>query len=180
VRCLIVSIDGGRRNIVVSRRTLIETERVALRERLLSEIAVGQVRTGTVKNLADFGAFVDLGGMDGLLHITDIAWERLKHPSERLHVDDQIEVMVLNVDKDRGKVALGLKQLTSNPWEQVAEKYPVGARFTGEVVNVMSYGAFVKLEPGIDGLVHISEMSWTKRLDHPSEVVHAGDQVEVV
>ncbi|MHC5537815.1 30S ribosomal protein S1 [Singulisphaera rosea] len=180
VRCLVLSIDENRLNIVLSRRSLIETERVAMREKLLSEIAVGQVRTGTVKNLADFGAFVDLGGMDGLLHITDMSWERLKHPSVRLSVDDQIEVMVLNVDKERGKVALGLKQLTSNPWEQVAEKYPAGARITGEVVNVMSYGAFVKLEPGVEGLVHISEMSWTKRVGHPSEVVQVGDQVEVV
>ena len=146
----------------------------------MAEIAVGQVRTGTVKNLADFGAFVDLGGIDGLLHITDMGWERLKHPSERLRVDDQIEVMILNVDKERGKIALGLKQLTANPWEQVAEKYPVGARVTGEVVNVMSYGAFVKLEPGVEGLVHVSEMSWTRRINHPSEVAQAGDQVEVV
>lgn len=180
VRCLVMSIDESRRNIVLSRRSLIETERVAMRERLLSEIAVDQVRTGTVKNLADFGAFVDLGGMDGLLHITDMSWERLKHPSAMLRVDDQIEVIVLNVDKERGKVALGLKQLTPNPWEQVAEKYPAGSRISGEVVNVMSYGAFVKLEPGIEGLVHISEMSWTKRINHPSEVVQAGDQVEVV
>ncbi|HEX8204310.1 MAG TPA: 30S ribosomal protein S1, partial [Isosphaeraceae bacterium] len=180
VRCIILSIDEERRNIVVSRRSLIETERVALREQLLNEIAVGQVRTGTVKNLADFGAFVDLGGIDGLLHITDMGWERLKHPSERLHVDDKIDVMILNVDKDRGKIALGLKQLTANPWEQVAEKYAVGSRVVGEVVNVMSYGAFVKLEPGIEGLVHISEMSWTRRINHPSEVVQPGDRVEVV
>ena len=180
VRCVILSIDEGRRNIVLSRRILIETERVALRERLLAEIAVGQVRTGTVKNLADFGAFVDLGGLDGLLHITDMSWERLKHPSDRLRVDEQIEVMILNVDTERGKIALGLKQLTANPWEQVVEKYAPGARVTGEVVNVMSYGAFVKLEPGIEGLVHISEMSWTRRINHPSDVVSAGDQVEVV
>ena len=180
VRCVILSIDEDRRNIVLSRRSLIETERVVLREKLLSEIAVGQVRTGTVKNLADFGAFVDLGGIDGLLHITDMGWERLKHPSERLRVDDQIEVMILAVDMERGKIALGLKQLTANPWEQVAEKYPVGARVTGEVVNVMSYGAFVKLEPGIEGLVHVSEMSWTRRINHPSEVASVGDQVEVV
>ena len=180
VRCLVLSIDEARLNIVLSRRSLIETERVALRERLLSEIAVGQVRTGTVKNLADFGAFVDLGGMDGLLHITDMSWERLKHPSERLRVDDQIEVMVLHIDQERGKIALGLKQLTPSPWEQVTEKYPAGARITGEVVNVMSYGAFVKLEPGVEGLVHISEMSWTKRIGHPSEVLQVGDQVEVV
>ncbi len=180
VRCIILSIDEDRRNIVLSRRSLIETERVALRENLLAEIAVGQVRTGTVKNLADFGAFVDLGGLDGLLHITDMGWERLKHPSDRLRVDDQIEVMILNVDKERGKIALGLKQLTANPWDQVAEKYAVGARVTGEVVNVMSYGAFVKLEPGIEGLVHVSEMSWTRRINHPSEVAQAGDKVEVV
>jgi small subunit ribosomal protein S1 len=180
VRCVILSIDEDRRNIVLSRRRLIETERVALRENLMSEIAVGQIRTGTVKNLADFGAFVDLGGLDGLLHITDMGWERLKHPSDRLRVDDQIEVMILNVDQERGKIALGLKQLTANPWEQVAEKYAVGARVTGEVVNVMSYGAFVKLEPGVEGLVHVSEMSWTRRINHPSEVAQAGDQVEVV
>ena len=181
VRCLVLSIDENRLNIVVSRRTLIETERVALRERLLSEIAVGQVRTGTVKNLADFGAFVDLGGMDGLLHITDMSWERLKHPSALLSVDDKIEVMVLHVDTERGKIALGLKQMTPSPWEQVAEKYPAGDRITGEVVNVMSYGAFVKLEPGVEGLVHISEMSWTScGIGHPSEVVQVGDQVEVV
>ena len=180
VRCIILSIDEDRRNIVLSRRSLIETERVTLREKLLAEIAVGQIRTGTVKNLADFGAFVDLGGIDGLLHITDMGWERLKHPSERLRVEDQVEVMILNVDMERGKIALGLKQLTANPWEQVAEKYAVGSRVTGEVVNVMSYGAFVKLEPGIEGLVHVSEMSWTRRINHPSEVAQAGDQVEVV
>ena len=180
VRCVILSIEEARRNIVLSRRRLIETERIALREQLMSEIAVGQVRTGTVKNLADFGAFVDLGGIDGLLHITDMGWERLKHPSERLRVDDQIEVMILHVDTERGKIALGLKQLTENPWEQVAGKYPPGTRVTGEVVNVMRYGAFVKLEPGIEGLVHISEMSWTRRINHPSDVVQAGDQVEVV
>jgi small subunit ribosomal protein S1 len=180
VRCLVLSIDEGRRNIVLSRRSLIETERVALRGRLLAEIAVGQVRTGTVKNLADFGAFVDLGGMDGLLHITDMSWERLKHPGERLRTEEQVEVMVLHVDRDRGKIALGLKQLTTNPWEQVAGKYPVGTRVTGEVLNVMSYGAFVKLEPGVEGLVHVSEMSWTRRVDHPSELVQPGDKVEVV
>ena len=146
VRCVDPLDRRGARNIVLSAPEPIETERVVLREKLLSEIAVGQVRTGTVKNLADFGAFVDLGGIDGLLHITDMGWERLKHPSERLRVDDQIEVMILHVDMERGKIALGLKQLTASPWEQVAEKYPVGARVTGEVVNVMSYGAFVKLD----------------------------------
>jgi small subunit ribosomal protein S1 len=180
VRCVILSLDPERRNIVVSRRTLIETERVALREKLMAEIEVGQVRTGTVKNLADFGAFVDLGGMDGLLHITDMSWERLRHPSERVRVDDQVEVMILNIDRDRGKIALGQKQLTANPWEQVAGKYPAGTRVTGEVVNVMAYGAFVRLEPGVEGLVHVSEMSWTRRINHPSDLVQPGDQVEVV
>ena len=180
IRCVILKIDESRRNIVVSRRSLIETERVVLREQLLGDIEVGQVRTGTVKNLADFGAFVDLGGIDGLLHITDMSWERVKHPSDVLRVDDKIEVRVLHVDKERGKIALGLKQLTANPWEQVADKYAVGSRIPGEVVNVMSYGAFVKLEAGIEGLVHISEMSWTRRINHPSELVNVGDKIEVV
>ncbi len=182
VRCVILSIDEDRRNIVLSRRRLIETERVALRENLMAEIAVGQVRTGTVKNLADFGAFVDLGGVDGLLHITDMGWERLKHPSERLRVrrgQNRGHDPQRRRQEPHGKIALGLKQLTANPWEQVAEKYAVGSRVTGEVVNVMSYGAFVKLEPGVEGLVHVSEMSWTRRINHPSEVTQAGDQVEV-
>jgi small subunit ribosomal protein S1 len=180
VKCMILKIDESRRNIVVSRRKLIEMTREEQKKRLLSEIETGQIRTGTVKNIADFGAFVDLGGIDGLLHITDMSWGRINHPSDMVRIDDQIEVMVLNVDKEREKIALGLKQKTVSPWETVADKYPVGTKVTGEVVNVMSYGAFVKLEEGIEGLVHISEMSWTKRINHPSELVSPGDKIEVV
>lgn len=180
VKCMILKIDESRRNIVVSRRKLIEMTREDQKKRLLDEIEVGQIRMGTVKNIADFGAFVDLGGIDGLLHITDMSWGRINHPSDMVKIDDQIEVVVLNVDKEKEKIALGLKQKTASPWEGVAEKYPVGARVQGEVVNVMSYGAFVKLEEGIEGLVHISEMSWTKRINHPSELVSPGDKIEVV
>ncbi len=180
IECMILKIDESRRNIVVSRRKLIEITREQQKKQLLEEIAVGQVRTGTVKNIADFGAFVDLGGIDGLLHITDMSWGRINHPSDMLKIDDQVEVMVLHVDKDREKIALGLKQKSASPWENVEKKYPVGTRVTGEVVNVMSYGAFVKLEEGIEGLVHISEMSWTKRINHPSELVNIGDKIEVV
>jgi small subunit ribosomal protein S1 len=180
IDCMILKIDEGRRNIVVSRRKLIEITREQQKKQLLAEIEPGQIRTGTVKNIADFGAFVDLGGIDGLLHITDMSWGRINHPSDMVKIDDQIEVMVLHVDKDREKIALGLKQKSASPWENVADKYPVGTRVMGEVVNVMSYGAFVKLEEGIEGLVHISEMSWTKRINHPSELVQIGDKIEVV
>jgi small subunit ribosomal protein S1 len=180
IQCMILKIDEGRRNIVVSRRKLIEEQRARQKEKLLSEIEIGQVRKGVVKNIADFGAFVDLGGIDGLLHITDMSWGRINHPSDMVRIDDTIEVMVLNVDRDREKIALGLKQKSPSPWENIGEKYPEAARVTGEVVNVMSYGAFVKLEEGIEGLVHISEMSWTKRINHPSELVQIGDKVEVV
>jgi len=180
IECMILKIDESRRNIVVSRRKLIEIQREEKKKKLLEEIAVGQVRRGTVKNIADFGAFVDLGGIDGLLHITDMSWGRINHPSDMLKIDDEIEVMVLHVDKEREKIALGLKQKSPSPWENVQGKYPVGTRVTGDVVNVMSYGAFVKLEEGIEGLVHISEMSWTKRINHPSELVNIGDRIEVV
>jgi small subunit ribosomal protein S1 len=180
IQCMILKIDEGRRNIVVSRRKLIEITRETLKKNLLSEIETGQVRKGVVKNIADFGAFVDLGGIDGLLHITDMSWGRINHPSDMVKIDDHIEVMVLHVDKDREKIALGLKQKSASPWENVADKYPVQTRVLGEVVNVMSYGAFVKLEEGIEGLVHISEMSWTKRINHPSELVQIGDKIEVV
>ena len=180
IECVILKIDESRRNIVVSRRKLIEDKRDRLKQELLSEIEEGQVRKGQVKNIADFGAFVDLGGIDGLLHITDMSWGRINHPSEMLKIDDEIEVMILSVDREREKIALGLKQKQPSPWDQVEVKYPVGSKVTGEVVNVMSYGAFVKLEDGIEGLVHISEMSWTKRINHPSELVTINDQVEVV
>ncbi len=179
IECKILKIDEARRNIVVSRRKLLEDLRSEMKGKLLKEIEIGQVRKGVVKNIAEFGAFVDLGGIDGLLHITDMSWGRVNDPREVVHNDQQIEVYILNVDKDREKIALSLKHKSPSPWANVQEKYPVGSRHTGEVVNVMSYGAFVKLEPGIEGLVHISEMSWTKRINHPSEVVTINDKIEV-
>src|SRR5215468_2079168 len=179
IECKILKIDEARRNIVVSRRKLIEDQREEMKKRLLSEIEPGQIRKGVVKNIADFGAFVDLGGIDGLLHITDMSWGRVANPHEMVHIDQQLEVYIISVDKDKEKIALGLKQKSPSPWAEVERKYPINSRHTGEVVNVMSYGAFVKLEPGIEGLVHISEMSWTKRINHPSELVSIGDQIEV-
>jgi small subunit ribosomal protein S1 len=176
----IIKIDEERMNIVISRRRLIEEDREKLKAQLLSEIAEGQVRKGTIKNIADFGVFVDLGGLDGLLHITDMSWGRINHPSEMVAIDQEVEIVVLKVDRERERIALGMKQLRPSPWDDIETKYPVGARVTGEVVNLMSYGAFVKLEDGVEGLVHISEMSWTKRVNHPSEVVSVGDKAEVV
>ena len=180
IECVILKIDEARRNIVVSRRKLIEEQREVKKKALLSELVERDVRKGVVKNIADFGAFVDLGGIDGLLHITDMSWGRISHPTDMVKIDDEIEVMVLNIDREREKIALGMKQLQPSPWDGVAEKYPVGDKVQGEVVNVMTYGAFVKLEDGIEGLVHISEMSWTKRINHPTELVQIGDEVEVV
>jgi small subunit ribosomal protein S1 len=180
IQCLVLKIDDVRRNIVVSRRALIEQERAERKKQLLETLEVGQIRRGIVKNIADFGAFVDLGGIDGLLHITDMSWGRIGHPSEMVGIDQEIEVQVLHIDREREKIALGMKQRTASPWAQVADKYPVDTVCKGTVVNVMSYGAFVKLEDGVEGLVHISEMSWTKRVSHPSELVKPGDEVEVV
>ena len=180
VQCEVLKIDEARRNIVVSRRSLIEKQRQEDREQLLRELEVGQVRTGVVKNIAEFGAFVDLGGIDGLLHITDMSHGRIGHPSELVSIDQEIEVMILNIDYEKEKIALGMKQMTPSPWDNVEDKYDVNSQVTGKVVNVMSYGAFVKLEEGIEGLVHISEMSWTKRISHPNELVQIGDEIEVV
>ena len=180
IQCLVLKIDEPRRNIVVSRRELLENQRTEAKKKLLGEIQVGQNRMGTVKNIAEFGAFVDLGGIDGLLHITDMSWGRIGHPSEMVKIDQELEVRVLNVDRDKEKIALGLKQMQPSPWDRVAERFPIGAKAKGEIVNVMNYGAFVKLDEGIEGLVHISEMSWTKRINHPTEVVRVGDSVEVV
>jgi small subunit ribosomal protein S1 len=180
IRATILKIDMERRNIVISRRKLIEEERDAAKKRLLETLKEGEVVTGTVKNIADFGAFVDLGGIDGLLHITDMSWGRINHPSEMLKIDQKVEVKVLNIDREKEKIALGLKQREASPWEQIEKKYPVGSRVKGSVVNLMSYGAFVRLEDGIEGLVHISEMSWTRRVNHPSELVQPGQEVEVV
>ncbi|MEE2826475.1 MAG: 30S ribosomal protein S1 [Planctomycetota bacterium] len=179
VQCEVLKIDEQRRNIVVSRRSLIEKERQYAQQKLLDELEVGQIRKGVVKNIADFGAFVDLGGIDGLLHITDMSHTRINHPSEMVSMDSEIEVKVLNIDREKVKIALGMKQMLPNPWDDVEEKYPIGSINTGEVVNVMNYGAFVKLEPGIEGLVHISEMSWVRRVNHPNELVKIGDEIDV-
>jgi len=180
IDAVILKIDTERRNIVISRRKLIETERAEAKARLMAELEVGQIREGTVKNIADFGAFIDLGGIDGLLHITDMSWDRVGHPSEILKVDERIKVKVLSIDKDREKIALGLKQTQVNPWDEVESKYPLNSRVKGTVVNITNYGAFVKLEGGIEGLVHISEMSWTRRIQHPSEILSVGQEIEVV
>ncbi len=176
----ILKIDEERRNIVISRRKLIEETRAKLRADLLDKIKVGDIVEGQVKNIADFGAFVDLGGIDGLLHITDMSWGRVNHPSDMVRIDDKLEVKILNIDYDKEKIALGLKQKDSSPWEDIGNKYPVNTRLSGEVTNIMTYGAFVKLEDGVEGLVHVSEMSWTKRINHPSELVSIGEEVEVV
>ncbi|UCD29226.1 MAG: 30S ribosomal protein S1 [Planctomycetota bacterium] len=180
IEAKILKIDVERRNIVVSRRKYIEEQRYVAKEKVLNEIKVDQVRKGVVKNLADFGAFVDLGGIDGLLHITDMSWDRINHPSDILKIDQEIQVKVLSVDRDKEKIALGMKQLTENPWESIEERYPPMSRITGEVVNIVNYGAFIKLEAGVEGLVHISEMSWTRRINHPSEMLSLGDGIEVV
>ncbi|MDH3497125.1 MAG: 30S ribosomal protein S1 [Gemmatimonadota bacterium] len=176
----IIKLNKRRRNIVVSRRVILEGERAEKREHLMKELAVGQVRKGIVKNVTDFGAFIDLGGVDGLLHITDMSYGRVSHPSEVVDLGKELEVKVLDIDWDRERISLGLKQLQSYPWENVAEKYPVGVRVQGKVVSITNYGAFVELEPGIEGLVHISEMSWTRNVRHPSKIVSIGETIEAV
>jgi small subunit ribosomal protein S1 len=179
IECVILKIDEQRRNIVVSRRKLIEDRRTIQREKLLAELEVGQIRKGVVKNIAEFGAFVDLGGIDGLLHITDMGWHRVTNPRDVVQIDQELEVYILHIDREKNKIALSLKHKTPSPWQNIEAKYPVGSRHLGEVVNIMPYGAFVKLEPGIEGLVHISEMSWVKRIADPKELVQIGDKVEV-
>ena len=180
IEAKILKIDQSARNIIISRRKLIEERRAEAKERIFSEIEVGQLRKGIVKNIADFGVFVDLGGVDGLIHITDMSWGQINHPSEMVELGQEIEAVVLSVDKEKEKIALGLKQKTPSPWEGIEERYPVGSRVKGTVTNIVPYGAFVRLEEGVEGLVHVSEMSWTKRINHPSEVVSVGDEVEVV
>jgi len=180
VQCEVLKIDEARRNIVVSRRALIEKERIDKKHQLLSELQPGQRRKGIVKNIADFGAFVDLGGIDGLLHITDMSWGRVNHPSEVVTLEQEIEVVVLQVDREKEKIALGLKQKQPSPWENIEQRYPIGSQHKGEVVSMTPYGVFVRLEEGVEGLVHISEMSWTKRINHPSELVQVGDMIDVV
>ena len=176
----ILKLNKRRRNIVVSRRVLLEEERAGKREELKKELSVGDVRPGVVKNITDFGAFIDLGGMDGLLHITDMSWGRIGHPSEVCEIGQSLEIKILDIDWDRERISLGLKQLQEYPWKNVAEKYPVGTRVLGRVVSITNYGAFVELERGIEGLVHISEMSWTRNVRHPSQLVGINDKVECV
>ena len=176
----IIKISDERRNIIVSRRELLEALMSEKKRDLLATLAKGQIRRGKVKNITDFGAFVDLDGMDGLLHITDMSWGRIKHPSELLKVGDAIDVMILDVDLERERVSLGLKQAQTNPWEDIEARYPVGSRLHGKVVNLAPYGAFVEIEPGIEGLVHVSEFSWTKRIARASDVLSIGDEVDVV
>jgi small subunit ribosomal protein S1 len=176
----IIKLNKRRRNIVVSRRVLLEADREIKREKLKKELEVGQVRKGVVKNITDFGAFIDLGGMDGLLHITDMSWGRVGHPSEVVSIGAELDVKVLDIDWERERLSLGLKQLQAYPWEDVEKKYPVGSRVRGRVVSITNYGAFIELEKGVEGLVHISEMSWTRNVRHPSKIVTLGDEVEAV
>jgi small subunit ribosomal protein S1 len=178
-RFQILKFNRARGNVVVSRRSVIERERASLKEQTLKVLEEGVILEGTVKNITDYGAFVDLGGLDGLLHITDMAWGRLQHPSEVVKVGDKVRVVVLKYDASRERVSLGMKQIMADPWSRVAEGYPVGARFNGTVVSVTDYGAFVELEKGVEGLIHVSEMTWSKRVVHPSKVVNVGDTVGV-
>jgi small subunit ribosomal protein S1 len=176
----IIKLNKRRRNIVVSRRVILEAERAGKREKLMKELQKDQVRKGVVKNITDFGAFIDLGGVDGLLHITDMSWGRISHPSEMVQIGLELDVKVLDIDWDRERISLGLKQLQPYPWKDVIEKYPVGTRVAGKVVSITNYGAFIELEPGIEGLVHISEMSWTRNVRHPSKIVSIGETIEAV
>lgn len=176
----ILKINTERKNIVVSRRELLEEERISRKVELLENIHEGDIRSGVVKNITDFGVFLDLDGIDGLLHITDMTWKRIKHPSEMVKVGQELEVMILNVDKDKGRVALGMKQKENNPWEDIEARYPPGTHIKGKIVNLVPYGAFIEIEPGIEGLIHVSEMSWVKNITDPSEVVKKGDEVEAI
>ena len=176
----ILKMDRARGNIVVSRRAVMEESRAEARSELVSSLREGQVLTGVVKNITDYGAFVDLGGVDGLLHVTDIAWRRINHPSEALSIGQTVNVQVIRFNPETQRISLGMKQLEADPWDKVEVKYPVGAKFTGRVTNITDYGAFVELEPGIEGLVHVSEMSWTKKNVHPGKIVSTSQQVEVM
>ncbi|MBI9080351.1 MAG: 30S ribosomal protein S1 [Pseudodesulfovibrio sp.] len=176
----ILKINRRRSNVIVSRRVLLEEMRSEQRDQLLGTLEEGQVVEGKVKNITEYGVFIDLGGLDGLLHITDMSWKRIKHPKEMVQLGDDLQLKILNFDREGQKVSLGLKQLVSDPWENIAEKYPEESRFTGTITNLADYGAFVELENGVEGLVHISEMSWTRKLRHPSQMVKVGDEVEVI
>ena len=176
----VIKLDQKRNNVVVSRRAVIESESSVERDELLASLAEGIEVKGIVKNLTDYGAFVDLGGIDGLLHITDMAWKRVKHPSEIVNVGDEIQVKVLKFDRERTRVSLGMKQLGEDPWVAIAKRYPEGAKLSGRVTNLTDYGCFVEIQEGVEGLVHVSEMDWTNKNIHPSKVVNLGDTVEVM
>ncbi len=176
----IVKVNDERKNIVLSRREVIEAERSEQRQRFLETVNVGDKVTGIVKNITDFGAFVDLSGMDGLLHITDMSWGRVNHPSEVLHIGQELNVLILDVDRDKERVSLGLKQLSDNPWADIEKKYPIGSRVAGRVTKLLAYGAFVELEKGVEGLVHVSELSWTKRITRPSDVLSLDQEIEAI
>lgn len=176
----VIKINLDRKNIVVSRRELIEEQRMEKRRALLEEVKPGDIRRGQVKNITDYGAFVDLDGLDGLLHITDMSWGRIQHPSEKVKQGEELEVMIIEIDRERERVSLGLKQLADNPWDKIEEKYPVGSTISGKVVNMVPYGAFIEIEQGVEGLVHVTELSWTKRITKPNEVLRIGEEVKAV
>ena len=176
----ILKINHERKNIVVSRRELLEADRAGKRASILKDIKIGDRKTGVVKNITDFGAFIDLDGMDGLLHITDMSWGRISHPSELLKQGEEIEVMIIEVNREKERVSLGLKQTKKNPWDDIDHKYPVGAKIRGKVVNLVPYGAFVEIEPGVEGLIHVTEMSWTKRIAKPSDILKVGQELDAV
>jgi small subunit ribosomal protein S1 len=180
IRARVIKLNRRRGNVVLSRRVVLEEEREEKKKHTLEVLAEGMVLTGTVKNITDYGAFIDLGGIDGLLHVTDMSWGRVGHPSEIFQVGDQVEVVVLHFDRETGRVSLGYKQKSSDPWERVEQTYAPGTKVRGRVVSLTNYGAFVELEAGVEGLVHVSEMSWTRRVRHPSKIVNVGDEVEVV
>src|SRR5471030_3300479 len=173
-------MDRPRGNIVVSRRAILEEARAEQRTELVSQLTEGEVREGVVKNITDYGAFVDLGGIDGLLHVTDMSWKRVNHPSQVLAVGDTVKVQIIKINPDTQRISLGMKQLQSDPWDGVEAKYPVGGKFTGRITNITDYGAFVELEAGVEGLIHVSEMSWTKKNVHPGKIVSTSQEVEVV
>jgi len=176
----ILKINVDRKNVVISRRELLEAERISKKAQLLETIKDGDILEGVVKNITDFGVFLDLDGIDGLLHITDMTWKRIKHPSEMVELGQSLKVMILSIDRDKGRVALGLKQMETNPWEDIELRYPPGTKVKGKIVNLLPYGAFIEIEPGIEGLIHVSEMSWVKNITDPSELVKKGDEVDAV
>jgi small subunit ribosomal protein S1 len=180
IRAKVIKLNRRRGNVVLSRRSVLEEEREEKKKHTLEILKEGMVLTGTVKNITDYGAFIDLGGIDGLLHVTDMSWGRVGHPSEIFQVGDQVEVIVLHFDRETGRVSLGYKQKSSDPWESVETKYPPGHKAMGRVVSLTNYGAFIELEPGVEGLVHVSEMSWTRRVRHPSKIVNVGDEIEII